>query len=100
MSVRLNIKIALFALASALAAPLAAVPAAAADWGLRDRFYERPVVRRPATATRIVYSYRPAPVVRRVVVIERPYYERAYRPRWSRYPAYRVGWPHRRWHDR
>jgi hypothetical protein len=94
---RLKAQAALLSLAAAaVVAPLASAPALAADWGVRDRYVERHVVRRPVT-TRIVYRY--SPPTRRVIVVDRPYHPRASLPRW-RQPAFHVGWPPRRWHDR
>jgi hypothetical protein len=65
-----------------------AVPAEAGyQGGYRDVVVYRHVVQRP--------------VVRRVVIVERPYYPRVrYSYGWHHRVGYRPGWRHRRWHDR
>ena len=93
-----NTRLALFGLAACVLAPAITAPAQAADLTRRDVVLERHVVHRPVT-TRIVYDYRPAPV-RRVIVVERPYYPPAYGRRWHRDPWLDRGPPPRRWHDR
>jgi len=45
--------------------------------------------------------HRPRAVVRRVVIVERPYYARVHsRYGWRHHVGHRPGWAHHRWHDR
>ncbi len=64
-----------------------------------ERVVRRPVVRRVVVVERPVI-YRPRPVVRRVVV-ERPYYPRvSYSYGWRERVVYRPARRYGRWHDR
>jgi hypothetical protein len=97
MSFGCKAKAFLLPVAGVLAAVLSGSPAAAADWGRRNGWMDSGVVGWPAT--RILYEHRPAPVVRRVIVVHRSYYPRTQVRRW-RSPPYHVGWPPRRPHER
>ena len=82
-----------------------AAPAAAGHWsgggGYRHVVVHRHIVHRPVFH-RVVYVHRPVVrrVVRRVVVVERPFYAPV-RYGWHHRIVYRPGWRHHwRWHDR
>ncbi len=66
---------------------------------LYERVVRRPVVRRVVIVERPVV-YRPRPIVR-TVVVERPYYPRVrYSYGWRERVVYQSGRPYGRWHDR
>ena len=113
MSTQLKIKRLLFALSGVLLLGLS-TGAAPADAGYRygyggyddddddvvyERVVRRPVVRRVVIVERPVV-YRPRPIVR-TVVVERPYYPRVrYSYGWRERVVYRSARRYGRWHDR